>query len=185
MATKLDDLIEEFRTEGREEDAEELEKLRGSTLRKQAEAATKLEKRNAELEARLEAVEKAPKIEKAFKDYGIDFDQLSKLERKAIESYDGELSEEAIASFVEENELSLTESEGKPEDEEDEEPAAAKVAKAARRSAQGTGGHKAPVITPEETEEWSTEKLMRFSKAHPEQWELLKQGETVTGITFD
>lgn len=178
---KLDELIEELREDGREEDAQELERLSGSSLRKKAEAAEKAERRAAELEAKLEKLEKAPKIRSAFEKYGVDLDSLSKLERRAVENYDGDLDEEAIAAFVEENELAVAEGAGSTE-EANETPAAEKVAKAARSSAEGRGG-KAPVIKPEDAEAWNAGKWMAFRDAHPEEAEALMRGEEVVGLT--
>lgn len=177
---KLDELIEELREQGREDDVEELEKLRGSTLRQKAQRAEQLEKELADERAKREALEKGPKVEKAFKDAGVDFDSLSKLERKAIEGYDGELDEEAIEAFIEENELSVTEA--SDEAKADEEPAAAKVAKAARRSGESRGGSKTPQITPADAADWSMEKRLAFMDEHPNEYEALLRGETLTGV---
>lgn len=179
MAT-LDELIEELRDQGREEDAGELEKLSGSTLRKKAQDADKFEKQLADAIAKVERLERAPKAEKAFKDAGVDFDQLSKLERKAIESYAGELDEEAIGSFIEENELSVEEGSDEGSDD-DEEPAAAKVAKAARRSDDGKRGSKTPKVSPEDISKMPMDERFAFREANPETWDRLMRGETVTG----
>ena len=40
------------------------------------------------------------------------------------------------------------------------------------------------VITPATVAPWSTERKMRFSKDHPREWEALKRGEEVTGISL-
>jgi hypothetical protein len=102
---RLNELIAEYREAGREEDATDLEKLRDSTLRKKALRAEELERSIAETEAEATRLEKAPQIEKAFTDAGIDHDKLSRLERKAVESYDGPLDEADVANFMEANEL--------------------------------------------------------------------------------
>lgn len=176
---KLDELIDELREDGREDDASELEKLRGSTLRKQAEAASKLQSELESVKAKLEAVEKAPKVRSAFEKYGVDLDSLSKLERRAVENYDGDLDEDAIAAFVEENELAVAE---RDDQEQEEAPAAERVAQAARTSAQGRGG-KAPKITPDEASEWNAGKWMAFKQEHPQEAEALMRGEEVVGLT--
>lgn len=177
---KLDELIDELREDGREDDASELEKLRGSTLRKQAEAASKLQSELESVKAKLEAVEKAPKVRDAFTKYGVDLDSLSKLERRAVENYDGDLDEDAIAAFVEENELAVADGAG--QEQEQEAPAAKKVAEAARSSAQGRGG-KAPKVTPDEAAAWDAGKWMAFKTEHPEEAEALMRGEEVVGLT--
>lgn len=175
---RLDEIIDDLRSEGRVEDAEELEKLRGSSLRKKAEAAEKWEREYSELKGKLEKLESIPVREKAFKDYGIDVEGLSKAERKILEGYDGELDAEAIGALVEEYELPVSAQEGEtgPETE------AQRVTTAARRADQGRGG-KAPVLKPEDVAEWSMEKKVGFADANPEAWEALKRGEAVPGVT--
>lgn len=181
---KLDDLIEELREDGREDDAEELEKLRGSSLRKKAGDAERLQKELDSVKAENESLKRGPKVRAAFEKAGVDFASLSKLERKALEAYDGEVDEDAIADFLEENEIDLdrgseSEDEGEEPEAKDEEPKAAKVAKAARRS----GERKDPTrITPEQANEWSAEKRIAFLDEHPDEYEALLRGETVTGV---
>jgi hypothetical protein len=177
---KLDDLIEEYREQGRDEDAEELEKLRGSTLRTKAQNADKFEKENADLKAENERLKRGPKARAAFEKAGINFENLSKLERKAIEAYDGDLDDEDIESFIEENELSVDDEAPDGDEAKDEEPAAAKVAKAARRSGERKGDP--TKITPEMANDWSMEQRLTFMDEHPEEYEQLLQGETVTGV---
>ncbi len=179
---KLDELIEELREDGREDDAKELESLRGSSLRKKAGEAEKLSKENESLKAKLEGLEKAPKIRDAFEKYGVDLSTLSKLERKAIEAYDGELDEDAIATFVEDNELPVGEEGEKPDEATDDKPAAQRVAQAARQSGEGRG-NKAPKITPDDAEKWQADKWMSFKGDHPEEAEALMRGEEVVGVT--
>jgi hypothetical protein len=180
---KLDELIEELRNDGREEDAGELEKLRGSELRKKAEKAAALEKERDELKQKLEKVEKTPKVRDAFAKAGVDLDSLSKLERKAIESYDGDLDEDAIGDFIEENELPVASGDGSEQQGGEEEPAAKKVAQAARRSGEGRGGHTAPAITPDDAAAWSADRWAAFHDEHPEEAELLLAGKNVVGMT--
>lgn len=181
MAT-LDDLIEELTEQGREDDVAELEKLRGSTLRKKAGDAERLEKELADAKAENERLKRGPKVHEAFRKAGIDFESLSKLERKAIESYEGDLDDEDIESFIEENELSVKDEASDEDEPKDEEPAAAKVAKAARRSGERKGDP--TKITPEEANEWSAEKRLAFYDEHPDEYEQLLRGETVTGVKF-
>lgn len=176
---QYDDLVEQVR-EYDEDLADKLTGFSGANIRKQlAEAETKA-KRVDELEAELEGLKAAPKREEAFKDFGVDLENLSKLERKALEAYDGELDREAIAAFVEENELPLVESQ-EGETEAEERSDAELVAQAARTSPQGRT--RGAVITPEDAAEWPTQKLMEFRAKHPEEFEALKEGQTVTGVT--
>lgn len=172
---RLDDLIEEYRTDGRDDDAEELEKLRGSTLRQKASRTEALEKELADLKSENESLKRGPEARKAFEDYGIDLENLSKAEQKVLEAYDGDLTAEAISKVVEEYELPTTSEDAGG----DEKPAAERVAQAARNSESGRG-KKAPTLAPSEVSEWSMEKRVGFADAHPEAWEALKRGETVT-----
>lgn len=175
---RLDDLIEEYRQDGREEDAAELEQLRGSTLRQKAAQADRLQKEIDSLRSENESLKRGPAAKAAFEDYGIDLESLSKAERRILESYDGELTEQAIGNLVEEYELPTVSS----EEAGDEQPAAAQVAQAARSSETGRG-KKAPVVKPEDISGMSMEQKLGFADKHPEAWEALKRGETVTGIT--
>lgn len=178
---KLEDLIDELREDGREDDAEELEKLKGSNLRKRVGEAEKAIKERDELKAQVEKLQAAPKRAKAFEDFGVDLENLSKAERKILDSYDGDLDEDAIGKLVEEFDLPLTE-EGSAEDKTEETPAAEKVARAARKSGEGSKGGKAE-ITPDQAAEWSADKFMKFVEDHPEEAEALKRGESVIGLT--
>lgn len=177
--SRLDDLIEEMRQDGREDDAKELEQLSGSELRKKAGDAEKLRKENEGLKAQVEKIEALPKRDKAFRDYGIDLDNLSKAERRVLESYEGDLEKDSIAEFVEEFEIPLLEETEGEKSEETEKPAAERIARQAQKNASGRG---VPVIKANEANEWSTEKLLRFREQHPEEYEALKRGETVTGV---
>ena len=180
---KLEDLIDELREDGREDDAEELEKLKGSNLRKRAGNAEKLEQEVAQLKAENESLKSAPKRQKAFEDYGVDLENLTKAERKVIEEYDGELTEEAIGDLVEEFELPTTEGNASEGEKGSETPAAEKVAQAARKSGERSKGGKAPQITPDDAADWSTDKAMLFQQEHPDEWEALKRGESIAGMT--
>lgn len=173
---RLDDLIDELREQGREDDAEELEKLSGSQLRKKAGRAEALEKELAEAKAEVESLKRGPAARKAFEDYGVDTSSLSKAERKVLESYDGELTEEAIGQLVEEYDLPVVASD---EGDGDAEPAAQRVAQAARSSESGRG-KTVPQVKPSDVAEWPMEKKLGFADKNPEAWEALKRGETVT-----
>ena len=174
---KFEDVLERVRDLD-EDLAAELEEFKASNLRQKAAERDALEAERNALKAELDEMKSRPAREKAFREYGVDLDQLSKLERKAIEAYDGELTAEAIASFVEENEIAVVESE---QEDQAEESGAETIVRTAKRA--GAQGSRAPVIKPEDTEDWSTQKLMEFRGKHPEEFEALKRGEAVTGVT--
>jgi hypothetical protein len=174
MSEVLKSLIDEMREQGRDDEADELEKLSGSSLREKARAAERLEKENADLKAKLDKVEAAPKIKKAFEDFGVDFEALTKAEKKMLEGYDGELDDEAVAAFVEEFEFPL--SEANDAEEGDETPPAERIANQAKS---GGGRTKTPGVSPADVSGWSIERSMAFMDSHPEEWEALKRGETV------
>ena len=181
----LEDLIDEMREQGREDEAGELEKLKGSNLRKKAGDTDRLAKENESLKAENEALKRGPKVRSAFEKAGVDFGSLSKLERKALEAYDGETDEDAIADFLEENEIDLgkgddSDEDGGEPDEKDEEPKAAKVARAARSA--GAGKNPSSKITADTVSQWSMEQKLQFADDNPDAWEALKRGETVTGV---
>ena len=127
---KLDDLIEELSEQGRDEDVAELEKLRGSSLRKQAGRAQELESRVKELEDELSETKAAPARAAALKEYGVDVDSLSKAEKAVIAGLKGELTREAIAELVEEYDLPVAQGSGETTD----------TPPAAQRR-RGAGGH--------------------------------------------
>ena len=175
---KLDDLIEELRDQGRDSDADELEQLRGSSLRKKAAKADEYEGKVRELQAQLEEMQLAPKREAALRAYGVALEDLRPAEREVLSSLKGELTAEAIGELVEKYGLPIVE---EHQEQDERPPAAAQVAQVARKAGR-TG--QAPVITPEDVGTWSTEKLLRLKEQHPEEFEALKRGETVSGITF-
>ncbi len=175
---KLEDLIEEYREQGREDDAALLEQMTGSTLRKKAQNAEKLETENADLKTKLAAMEAAPLRDKAFKDYGINLSELTKAERKVLESYEGELESEDIGKFVEEWDLPTVSEDGT---EEGDQPQAAQVAAAARRAPHG--GKSSASLTTADVADWDAARWMRFEEEHPEEAELLLQGKPVVGVT--
>jgi hypothetical protein len=180
---KMEDILADLRNEGLDDYAEELEPYTGSALRKRAEDAEGVIRERDDLKARLAKVEKAPRIETALGEAGVDVTGLSKLERQAIAAADLDPDDaDALAKFIEENELPTTKAsgeagEGGEGEGEESTPEAAKVAAAATRNP-GPGGR--VTLKPEDTAEWSTERLMKFREAHPEEFEELKKGNEVT-----
>jgi hypothetical protein len=175
----LDEIIESLREDGREDEASELEKLRGSTLRKKAEEAAKIQKERDDAVAELTRLKTGPAREKAFRDYGVDFDALRPAEKRALEQLDGELDEAKVEELVRELDLPLVEEGGNAESETEEKSGAQQVAAAARRAPAGGG---ATTLKPEEVASWAPDKLARLYEKHPDEYEALLRGETVTGI---
>jgi hypothetical protein len=177
---RLDDLIEELRSDGREDDAQELERLSGSQLRQKAQKTDQLEKELEQLKAENAGLKRGPAARKAFEDYGVDLSGLSKAERKVIESYDGELTEDEIGKLVEEYDLPVVAS--SEENDGEEQPAAQRVAQAARSSESGRG-KTVPTVSPADVAGWPMEKKLGFADKNPDAWEALKRGESVTGVS--
>lgn len=74
-------------------------------------------------EAKVEKLEKAPKLKDAFKQAGVDYDSLTRAEKRTVDEFDGDLADvELIAAYASEWELPTSEVA-----EEAEEPAAAAV----------------------------------------------------------
>jgi hypothetical protein len=179
---RLDELIEELSEQGRQDDADELEKLRGSSLRKQATRATELEAEVQKLQSQLAERDAAPARETALREYGVDLENLSKAEKAIVGGLKGELTAEAIAKLVEDYDLPVAQSAG-ADGASGEAPAAQRVAQhaadAQRGARVGTGS-----ISAENVAEWPADKTRRFMNEHPEAYEALLRGETVSGISF-
>lgn len=178
-----EDAIEAVREAGLEDIAETLEGFKASSLREKASKADRLERELAEAQARVRKLETRPKLEEAFRKAGVDFDSLRPAEREAIFALDveDEISSEFVAEVVSKYELPTVE--GGNVGDADEAPSAAAVVAAAVNAPQRRQGGTS-TLSPEDTADWSTEKLMRLRQAHPEEFEALKRGETVTGIAF-
>ena len=157
----------------------ELEQYGGSSLRKKAEQVPELEAKLAEAEAKVEKLEAAPKREKAFKEYGIDLEALSKAERAVLERYDGELDDEAIGALAEEFDLPVVEKGGEAEEEEE-----SGARQQTRQALSGRTGSSKLTVSPEDYAAAPIDRRMKFLKDHPEEAEALMAGETVTGVTI-
>lgn len=170
---KFEDLLERVRDLD-EDLAAEFEEFSGSNLRKKAQEAESAIRERDELKAENERLKAAPQRRAAFEKAGVDFDALRKAERALLENYDGEMTEEALAEFIEENEFPVIEG----SEEEAEETPAQEITRVARR---GGGRAKGPtVLTPEDTMDWSTEKLFELREKDPDAYEALKRGESAT-----
>jgi hypothetical protein len=176
----LKEVLEDLRGAGLDELADELEEreehFKGTTLRKQnAELTQLLEEANK----KAERLERVPARDKAFREYGIDFENLRPAEARAIEQYDGELEPEKIAEFVEEFDLPLV-ANGSQQQSETPPPAAGVVQ--AARQAPGRQQVAAMQITPDDVRGWSATQVLEWQREHPSEWQALLQGKTVTGL---
>jgi len=179
---RYEDAIDELRDLDVDEDViKKFEEFKGSTLRSKAEAAGALEKELADTKAELAALQAGPVRENAFKEYGIDLDALSKLEREALERIEvpeGGFTREQLADLAEQYELPMTA--GAPQGDE-EKTGAEQVAQHARSSQTRTTS---TVIKPSDTADWPADKLRRLYDNHKPEYEALLRGETVTGLAF-
>lgn len=175
---EYDDAVTSLRDRGDEDLAEIFEKYTSTKLRQQAERSKELEGQVADLTSKLDDEIQKPQREKAFRDAGVDFDNLRPAERQAIKDLKGELTPEAVEKVITDLELPTVSREA----DEGEQPNAAGVVSAAVNAPAGSG-RTAAVITPADVEQWSTEKSMAFREKHPEAWEALLKGEEVQGIT--
>lgn len=148
-----------------------------------------------DLEKEVADLKRGPARLKALKDAGVDIDDLSRAEEKAIESltWDGdEPDPKEIEKFIEEYDLPLKE-EGDEDDEtdddegsssEEEEKPKSKGRRMADQTRRNTGGGKASTITPADFAKLSQDARIAFVRKHPDAAEQLKQGKEVSGITL-
>jgi hypothetical protein len=178
MPRKMEEIIEDLRTQGFDDIAEELEAYTGTALRKKLEEAEGKLRRLEEVEAELAALKLRPKVEKAFRDYGVDLDSLRPLEREALlsQKFQGEVpTPEEIGELAERYQLPTT---GTVEVAAEEEPPAAGIVETAVRAPAGKAV--GTTLGPEDVASWSTDKLMQFREKHPEEWQALMRGERVS-----
>lgn len=143
-------------------------------LREQYKTASKDAKRVPELEEKLARYEKGDALKAA------GLDGLTDKQRKALEAaHDGEWTADALrATAIELNLATRTEQEQQLEQDLE---AQGRIAEAAA----GGGAGNAGVITPADVAVWPTDKTIRFKQQHPQEFELLKRGEEVVGLTFN
>ena len=174
---KFEEILEDLKDQVDEDLFEELQGFSGSKLRENAEKVPELERKLAEAEAKVTKLEAGPAKRKAFEEYGIDFENLSKAERRILDEYEGELDSEEIGKLAEEFDLPTVQ--GADREEGEEAPEAERQAQQALGRNQRTGRLS---IKPEDTEDWPHDKLMNFMEKHPDEYEALMRGETVTGV---
>lgn len=180
----FENAVLELRNQGLDDLADTFDQFSATALRKKASRVDELEREKQELETKLRKLEQAPKVEDAFRKAGVDFESLRPAEREALAALqveDGDLTEEFVAQVITKYDLPVASVD--TQNDEGEAPNAAAVVAAARQAPQGRSS--GTTISPGDTEGWSTEKLMRLKQSHPEEFEALKRGETVTGIAFN
>jgi len=179
---KFEDLLEQLSEYDVPEDiVDGLSEFKGSSLRKRAESATELERERDELKAKLAAIEVGKSRTEAFRSYGIDLENLRAAEREALERAEipeAGINDQWIAGLAEKYQLPMLEVE---QTEPAAKPAAAQIVDQARNT-QGRVAN--TVLKPEEVTQWPAEKLRRLFDKHPEEYEALLRGETVTGLAF-
>jgi hypothetical protein len=187
-----EDLLERLREQEVDEDlVAGLEKFNAGALRKKAGERDEFASKVEDLEKQLKRVEQAPKVEKAFRDAGVDFEQLRPAERITLQNleFEGDPDPDIVAKTISEYALPLIDG-TQQQGQQDPPPAAAAIAAQARSA--GAPTRTAGIITPEmvggqpDPENpgafvggWSTEAAMRFHKEHPVESEALRRGETV------
>jgi hypothetical protein len=175
---KFEDLIEQVRDEGLTDVADELESFKASALRKKAEERDAAVAERDEYKKKFEDQVQGPMKEKAFRDFGVDFDALRPLEREALSNIkppEGEITESWISSQVEKYQFPLAAGTGEGEGEQS---GARQIAEAATRP--GKAKPAQAVITPEDAGKWDDAEIDQFKKDHPEEYEGLKEGYSVT-----
>lgn len=179
MPRSFEEIVSDLKAEGATSLADELERDYGkSTLRDQAARAATLEKELEVRDKRIEALEKAPLREKAFREALVDFDSLRPLERAAVDSYDGELDPAKVADFIEANQLPTTQA--APPETGNGQPGSAQVAQAARTAPSTRRVGSPNQIGPDDASEMGPEKWMKFMEEHPAEADQILQGKTVT-----
>lgn len=141
------------------------------TLRKQLRAANKKGKRVDELETKVRTLEGERLISTAGLGNLTDRQRQMLLREVGDEITVEKLKEAAV-------ELGWAEAEPDPGEQQIDEHTAISNA---GRGAQGKGGSE---ISPETVSSWDEQRRRDFRKQHPAEWESLKRGETVRGITF-
>lgn len=175
---EYEDAVQALRDAGLEDEAERFEQFSGSNLRKKAERTGELEDRIQELERENRSIKAVPKREAAFKAAGVDFEALSPLEREFIQNFQHEGDEptkDQVSEAIEKYGFQVSQPD---ETETVEPPAAAGVTQQARTATERKLGGKI-TVSPEDTTQWSTEKILGFREKYPEEFEALKRGETV------
>ena len=173
----LDEVLEQVREEGLTDELETQLREGMGTSKWQRETVDRLKARVAELEPRAkraDELERAPKARAAFEKAGLNYDELSKIERRSVESFTDFEDEEKVAAFIADNELPTREADA----DEEEQPSSGQIADHARAAGRQQGSTKA-TIGPKEAAEWPAEKWAKFEADHAELAEKVLSGEEV------
>jgi len=179
---KIDTLLEQLRDEY-DVPEDVIEGLSGSALRKELKEAQARASKADQYEKQLETISKAPKRNEIFRELGVDVDSLPAYGKKVLEQFDWEgdtPDKEAVAAFITANELPTSEIEVT----ETSAPPAAQAVVGHVTSATHRADRSA-TLTSEVVGTWDTQKIMRFKEQHPTEFEELKKGNSVVGITFN
>ncbi len=180
---EYEDAVKALRDQGLDDEADVFDKFTATQLRKKAERADELERKNAELEASNRKLVVAPKKDQALRAAGVDVDNLRPADRQVIAGleFEGdEPSDEWVAKTIGDLQLPIVAGTPAPAGAPN---AAAVVQTAAQAPGAGPGPTLGGTVTPETVAAWSTEQKVAWSEKHPEAWEALKRGEEVTGVT--
>lgn len=124
--------------------------------------------------------EKEQGVKKRFEDAGVDWEKLSRLERRSLVAEADALGDdEALKDFIDSEELPLREA--TPEAEET--PEAGKVMQFGREGRGRREGGGAGALTPEAFKDWPMEKRAKFRTEHPEEHSELLKGNPVNVAT--
>lgn len=154
------------------DDSELVKRLRG-----QLKSANKRGKRVDELEGEIRTLKGGQMLSKANLTKGGEAVTLSDRQRQTLlREVDGDVTPEALRDAAVEL--------GWAEPAVD--PAAAEVAEQQEiaNATKGATPKGAGEITPDVAAAWPMERRRDFIKQHPSEWERLKKGETVSGVTF-
>ena len=181
MATSYEEAIEVLRTEYRvPEDV--LSALEGTGLRSELKEARKEIERLKPFEAKVVQAEKAPTVLEAFRAQGVDIEALRPAERRAIESFKvegDEIDVAAVKAMIAADDLPLAEG-FEPDAGADDGTGSGAAAIAGHAQTVGTRTATRSKVSPQDTADWSTEKLLAFKDKYPDEFEQLKAGEEVT-----
>lgn len=175
MPNPFDAKLEELKERGL--DAEDVDELR------ELMAASPIRKERDDALAKLRTYEGTVR-KAAFKDAGVEIDP---------DLINPELLKDLDVSDVEKvKEWAIGRGLAKPKEPTEEERAEeqqlnddlAASQRTAAAASNPDNGSATGVISPADTKGWSTEKLLRFKSKYPEQFELLKRGEQVSGVAF-
>lgn len=140
-------------------------------LRRDLKAAQRKGKRVDDLESKVRTLEGAQTLASA------GLDKLTERQRQTLLR---EVGDEVTTEKLREAAIELGWAEAEPD------PAEADVDEhdAISRAGKGAQGKGSSEITPQAAASWDHQRRREFMKQHPAEWDALKKGETVRGVTF-